>query len=403
MKLHIPIFLISFLSQTFAEFFYSIEKLHALFKIESENIKLVEHLVDDLYEMIDFLDESYANFASEHKKAQENVEKYVSNPLNAFLLLKRNAIDFKNIQKKIESFSVKLDEMLGKLDETVKVKHNEVTDVVGSILRLQHFYTWKSEDLAQGIIEGEQTRDPLTLEEIYVIGNASLHHGVYDFFTKNYFDIIKARIDNGESDFDENLKQEIEENLERLSGIEIMSPFNDYFDPADVGTDGTDFEIMKKACKGNVIRSSLVTKDLHCKFVSNSHFSSIAPFKLEELSFEPYIVMYHEVISDDDADTLIKYAGPFIQPAYIGMYEDATIDIEGRLAEATWLYDHEIANKLSTRYEDMTGLNTKHSEGLQVQNYGVGGLYYAHYDINNQEYPDPDDRMASMMLYVRKQ
>jgi prolyl 4-hydroxylase len=58
---------------------------------------------------------------------------------------------------------------------------------------------------------------------------------------------------------------------------------------------------------------------------------------------------------------------------------------------------------LDTRFEDMTGLSMEWAEALQIQNYGIGGHYYSHYDTlkagKNMDISG-NHRIATLMLYV---
>jgi hypothetical protein len=144
--------------------------------------------------------------------------------------------------------------------------------------------------------------------------------------------------------------------------------------------------------------------------VSFSAFSMIGPFKLEEASIEPYVVIYHEVLSDAEVDHLIEIARQKRSKAMVGDFTKDGIkpesDDEARLAQVMWMYDDEYPREtgvLNARFEDMTGLSMETSEPLQIQNYGVGGHYYGHYDVMEAS-PDMDisrlHRAATLMLYV---
>lgn len=72
--------------------------------------------------------------------------------------------------------------------------------------------------------------------------------------------------------------------------------------------------------------------------------------------------------------------------------KDSDVDIsEDRISNNAWLLDPDrndlrnpmeayLYRKLNQRMEDCTMLNKEGTEGIQVNNYGIGGHYLWHYD-----------------------
>lgn len=57
--------------------------------------------------------------------------------------------------------------------------------------------------------------------------------------------------------------------------------------------------LVESICRGDIKPTAKQLAPLRCKFLTNNlPFLKIAPFKVEELSLEPYITVFHEVISD---------------------------------------------------------------------------------------------------------
>ena len=273
---------------------------------------------------------------------------------------------------------------------------------VAGILRLQHTYHLKSEDLIEGVIGGESTRTPLTQNEIYVIANESFYMPEYEFYSKFYFTILKTDPNFDGSFLDEDTKKDIDQKIEELKFKSKADPSTETYSDLDIGNGLANRFITRKACRGGFRRSPNVTKNLYCKFVSFSKFSAFAPFKMEEASLEPYIVIYHDMMSDDEIKTVIELSKPQKETATIGITNGQVVSFE-RLAQNAWLYDknHVVVDRLSRRFEDMTGLTMETAEPLQVQNYGIGGQYSAHYDNKiDQKNETANIRLATLMLYV---
>lgn len=69
-----------------------------------------------------------------------------------------------------------------------------------------------------------------------------------------------------------------------------------------------EFKLISQACSNKLKRSDKELSKLRCRLTSNSAFSKLAPFKVEEANLDPYIVVYHDVISDDEIEVFKKYS-----------------------------------------------------------------------------------------------
>lgn len=64
-------------------------------------------------------------------------------------------------------------------------------------------------------------------------------------------------------------------------------------------------------CRNEIHLTPAELSKLKCKYVTNnSNFLKIAPLKLEEAYLKPYIVIYHDVMYDDEIDLVKKMAKP---------------------------------------------------------------------------------------------
>lgn len=123
--------------------------------------------------------------------------------------------------------------------------------------------------------------------------------------------------------------------------------------------------------------------NLYCLYQRNvSHFLLLAPLKIEILSLDPYMVFYHDVISDNDIFLLKMEAQKNLTRA--STYNAKTKvkqEDTSRTTKASWMDDNlKIVQKMNTLVEDMTNFDLDTSELYQVLNYGIGGLYALHVD-----------------------
>lgn len=64
-------------------------------------------------------------------------------------------------------------------------------------------------------------------------------------------------------------------------------------------------------CRNEIHLSPAYLSQLKCRYVTNnSHFLKIAPLKLEEAYLKPYIVIYHDVMYDEETEFIKKMAKP---------------------------------------------------------------------------------------------
>lgn len=387
------------------EFYSSIDKLKILFDVESNILRDFNNIVTLTNDVKLVLDRKLSPWVDENENARNDSEKYVTNPLNAFLLLKRNLYDVDFLIKHLSKFMEELQEKIKSLKEKQLVEEYEISGAVAGFIRAQRAYQLKSEDVVDGIIDGVKTRKPLSPHDIYVLGASASKNTENDFFFKSYLQIAQQRIDNGGDYLNEVNKTEMAIFI-AIVPEEVNDPFSEIYTLKSKREWRTDVALVQKTCRGNLTRSPKETKNLKCRFVFNSPFSSIAPFKVEEASKNPLILMYHEVLSEQEIERLIELARQKQTKARVGIEKNATANDQNRLAQVSWLFDNifpEETKRFNARFEDMTGLSMETSDALQVQNYGIGGHFYAHYDhrdgVKGFEIGGVY-RMATLMLYV---
>lgn len=126
-----------------------------------------------------------------------------------------------------------------------------------------------------------------------------------------------------------------------------------------------------------------VTSTLRCSYqASNTPFLRLAPLKMEQLSHDPYLVLYHDVLHARERNDLLLLSRPHLRRALVGA---GRLAAERRAlhapvaANATWYVE-----RLHRRIEDISGLDLRYSKPLAVIKYDIGGHYYLHYDCKMQ-------------------
>ena len=96
-------------------------------------------------------------------KSLENIENYLANPLNAFLLIKRLTADWEKIKKLMDNI------------DTEKVfppmpTHTDLEGSARALMRLQDTYKLDTGDMARAEIKGVVDKQPLTADDCFQIG-----------------------------------------------------------------------------------------------------------------------------------------------------------------------------------------------------------------------------------------
>ncbi|KAL6443509.1 hypothetical protein ACFW04_001583 [Cataglyphis niger] len=172
----------------------------------------------------------------------------------------------------------------------------------------------------------------------------------------------------------------------------------------------TERERYEMLCRGEVSIPLEVEKNLKCRYVDRGiPFLKIAPFKEEEAYLDPRIVVYHNVIYDEEIETIKRMAQPRFKRATVQNYKTGALEIANyRISKSAWLQEHEHKHvaAVSKRVEHMTSMSIETAEELQVVNYGIGGHYEPHFDFARKEETNAfkslgtGNRIATVLYYM---
>lgn len=393
--------------------------------------------------------------------AKKDVQRYISNPLNSFLLIKRLTAELELIENLFPEES----EEFFKDIKNLRPEKIDLSGAVEGLLRLQTVYKLKSDDFAKGIIDEEITRSALSPHDLFVIGEEAFKLKEQDFFVKEYlnlaWDMIEKKFDADQEvdlndllfylttsynrtgdyanaiktferfilnnpDYEEGskVKQALADNLQKHgnSKLSLIDPYVEDFAKDGHFTKEKEFILYRQACRRVLKKRLKEQAELQCRYVSNSAFSVLARFKIEEVNLDPLIVLFIDVISDAEIEILKNLTKPAIDRAQTGSDVQESIKSSFRVSKSAGHKDrkHKVLQKLSRRVEvrnsnciekdlqfffkDMTGLAQRYVEGFEVQNYGIGGHYITHWDCYTKwekPFDDYGNRIATVLFYVR--
>ncbi|XP_053954579.1 prolyl 4-hydroxylase subunit alpha-2 [Anastrepha ludens] len=155
-----------------AEYFSSIDKIQLLANAEKELMQWFQQFVVNQANDFALFRKFLTKLKEEHSLASEDPEGFLGNPMNAFKLIKRMAIDWAQLSKYVEkhprlealkSNFTELEMDLGIPDS------NELRGAAKGLGRLQTIYGLSSGDLAKGIIADTYYGSELSVRECFEI------------------------------------------------------------------------------------------------------------------------------------------------------------------------------------------------------------------------------------------
>lgn len=344
---------------------------------------------------------------NEHSIVEQDVTQYITNPLNAFLLIKRATSDVKLIEEKFPEKSKEFLEFIKKFQP----EDADLSGAVDGLLRLQTVYKLKTEDFANGIIDGEKTRSELTPHDLFIIGEEAFKLDNHDFFVKDYFNLALKLVNDGKDvenevvesealfylamtynktgdyenalqtindliikspdriDF-KNLSQMFSENFKKFKNSNFFQfdPLYDTFVKNNQYTKDKEMLLFSQVCRGIATKTLEEQSKLHCRYSSTNSYTKLARFKIEEANLDPYLIVFIDVLSDDEVDILKRVAKSKIKRAQTWTATLETKKANNRVAQtaAHLEKDHEIFKKLTQRVE-VSSTNCKTSKYIFKQ------------------------------------
>ncbi|XP_017124148.1 prolyl 4-hydroxylase subunit alpha-2-like isoform X1 [Drosophila elegans] len=385
----------------------SSEELMKLLKVEDKLVENLNGYVDTLKKKLNILEQSLKTMNSEHYKMKDDYEAYLGNPVNSFRLIHRLHTDWgkwhqygSNIHE-LESIE-KAHQMRKMLPTALDLKQacRGIDDLIS-------FYDLKPDDLAAGFLAGYS--DPgtaLSAHDCFALGDFSMNDG---------------KDDRAKAWLNASLKQLNEEKLpHKVNPLRKMSVLNTWavlqMKNQELAHDHHHFGKLPKKADRNFlsiwIYEEMITKQkcrahyrrssrLHCRYNSTTTaFTRIAPLKMEELSSDPYMVIYHDVIYESEINWLLSTSEFTIsQVGTAGTRSDIRSAKDSKIS----LSKGRVVGTLGQRVTDMTGLSMEMSDEFSLINYGLGGQYALHTDphdhMNEIRWRD-GDRIATVLFYL---
>ncbi|XP_050664942.1 prolyl 4-hydroxylase subunit alpha-1-like [Leptidea sinapis] len=447
----LSILIVSFVIWADGEVYTSTHEMEYLLETQQRVVQELDAYISTEEQRLNDLKRHLDIFKREQKKAMVDPVNYVGSPINAFTLIKRLTYDLKEIETNIKVGIEYINNVTLRDHDVMYPTQEDLTGAAIALSRLQQTYQLETDDLAEGKLKGVTYSTPLNAGDCFELGKALYREKIYkealewmtvalrkyemeqityNFTEENIFDFIantKYVLGDIKSALEWTKKLlilnpshkrasvnipylnkliSVEENdLKRRrrgdTGEEIVEV---RVEPASTMTYAYHFTIYEKLCRGESNLLPSISKTLSCQYLTGEHpFLRYAAIKMEYLYRDPDIVMYYDVLSDNEIDFIQNLAKPNLQRATVG---DESVSAHYRISKTAWLKDETspVVARVSRRVADFTNLDLNTSEDLQVANYGIGGHNVPHFDhARSHESPfssEEGNRIATVLFYM---
>ncbi|KAG9470098.1 hypothetical protein GDO78_018897 [Eleutherodactylus coqui] len=377
--------------------------------LDTEKV-LIEHLgaylEEETYRLND-LHRFYNKVSALHRIADTSV----SDPIFAYTLLKRLQSEWMNVVDSLENN----DNLRVLKDGYKKVEKNlpVLEDVEGAakgLMRLQDVYSLNVKGLTQGVFQSGRSSQlgvlykpdqvsSMSADDCFHIGKTGNVSRALDLSRECLlYDPYNMRLALNVAKYEKILD-------ETPAGEDVLAP--NLLRPNVTHLRTRDlYEGLCRTLGSQTFRYE--DPRLKCSYDANSPYLVLQPLKKEVVNTTPYIVLYHDFVSDYEAKKIKELAAPWLQRSVVasGMQQ---AQAEYRISKSAWLKDtaDPVTRNLDTRIAAATGLHAKapYAEYLQVVNYGIGGHYEPHFDhATSRKSPlyrtNAGNRIATFMIYL---
>ncbi|XP_075148852.1 prolyl 4-hydroxylase subunit alpha-2-like [Haematobia irritans] len=412
----------------------SVAGMEQLLITEKLMIDTIDKYADELQAKVDSLKKLIIDLREENQKGVQNPEKYLYNPLNGYSLIRRMHYDWYNIEKYLgkPTGEAYIEILQSYRPEMPTAK--DIAEASQAIVRLQMTYDMQAEDMSKGILFGKQYETKLKPIDQYYIGKylydiEGYYHAAYwmynaiqSYESTNYAKILDFGSETIHALYAENL---LKQNRPKDALATINTACNLRPDDVVLKNRKEEIEQLAESYKGPPTeysktipttyelgcRGAFANKPsrMHCVYnTTTSAFLRLAPLKMEIIHLDPYMVIYHDVMSDNEIKELQTMAKPNLKRATVYSQSEARSQVvERRTSKFSWFQDNtsNTTLRINQRIKDMTGFDIQGSEMIQVMNYGLGGHYDTHYDFFNvsdtaEVVRLQGDRISTVLFYM---
>lgn len=439
-----------------AELYTCLADMEELLETEALLMRTLDGYIQAQEEKLHVLRRHAADYAREHEEASQDVQGYLSNPINAYLLVKRLTTDWKEVEAQmVDDVGKVFVQNITKFRDVLKFPSDEdLNGAAVALTRLQDTYKLDTASVARGELNGIQYSTELSAGDCFELGRQSYNNGDY-YHTVLWMTEALERYEEEynkttvKSDILEYLafstyKQgnvhralkltnellEIVPSHQRALGNKVyyLEDIEKLLKEQKRGDDGKaavqtdqismaenmlplpERDVYEMHCRLEHVMPAAVASKLKCRYTDKGNpFLRLARVKEEEAYLKPLILIYHDVIYNSEIETIKKLSMPRFKRATVQNSKTGELETANyRISKSAWLREefHPHVAAVNRRVEDITGLTISTAEELQVVNYGIGGHYEPHFDFARKDEGNAfkslgtGNRIATFLFYM---
>ncbi|XP_017076149.2 prolyl 4-hydroxylase subunit alpha-2 isoform X2 [Drosophila eugracilis] len=406
-----------------------------------ELLKTEEDLVHNLEEYTARLSKKGSNIRWWIRQMEELHQK--GNPVNSFSLIRHMQADWlmwkQYLEKPVGVESV----AFIKSKNSALPQEDDMMDAAIAMRRMQATYKMEPSDIAKGLLDGVQYNSSLAsidclamarhlmnewrwttaeqwiltaIESLDRVGSPSEMQSLRGptqaelFRALGQVRVEKRNTDGALTAYQAALKHSPHDSeiFEEYQSIEVRVLTSPPAEPIKEEPDDDIEEMELPPCCSGRCEVPQKLRRLYCVYNHvTSPFLKLAPIKTEILSVDPFMILYHDMVTAKEGVFLRSSSKGLLLPSQTINYEKKLYEIaKFRTSKSTWLDNdaNQVTLRLTERLADATGLNINHSEPFHVINYGIGGFFESHYDVlfsdENRFLHGQIDRMATTLFYL---
>ncbi|KAH8409887.1 hypothetical protein KR009_000306 [Drosophila setifemur] len=279
--------------------------------------------------------------------------------------------------------------------------------------RIEHFYDLQASDMANGLVAGQQFETRMSASDCLALANYMYNQSEFRRAAQWFrlaLHYIKVPRNSIVAKFYAPQRQELQKMflISRLQEGSIDN-LNNYLKELSQETENSLTHLrpkpppnaIERGCRGQFPdRPKLV-----CRYnTTTTPFMRIAPLKEEEISRNPLIWLYHDVISDNEIVEITNLTRDDMIEGFTDNY--TTPEQENRIFQVKIFegVGGKLDKALVNRMADISGLNVGNHTELAIINYGLGSYFQEHSDYRDlQMHPElmeEGNRLFTFLFYM---
>ncbi|XP_041675519.1 prolyl 4-hydroxylase subunit alpha-2-like [Drosophila eugracilis] len=392
----------------------SIRALSELREIENSYLEHLASYVSSLSQKVENLRTFIDSVTGSNLNSKTDPIQYVSNPLNSFGLVRRAHEDWPKFiayTKIFKNLTVENEELQKLVNRTPSA--DDMREALLGMHRIEHFYDLKSSDMANGLLAGGQLGTRMTVPDCVALADFMYNQSEFRRSAEWYRLALSAlnelqnstaspfHIPNPDDLRKKFIMSRLQEgSINNLSDY-LMELTQDREIPLIHLRPNPTLTAIERGCRGEFPPGP----QLVCRYNSTTTpFMRIAPLKEEEISRNPLIWLYHDVIYDSEIAQLTNMTRKEMTQGTTNNY--TTSGQVSRLFHVKVTDDDggKLDKTLVNRMADISGLDVGNSTSLARINYGLGSYFPEHSDYvdikNHPEFTEEGDRLMTFLFYL---